>query len=601
MTDCKSRIARGCLAALLVSPIAGQGTQRVNVGPGGVEADAPSDGPSISADARYVAFSSFATNLVPGDTNGAADVFVRDLQNGTTELVSVSTGGAPGNSHSDRPSISADGRYVAFISQSTNFDAGDTNGFTDVFVRNRLSATTERVSVALAGAQENDWSFSTSITPDGRFVAFGSYASNLVAGDLNGDADVFVRDRLVGTTARVSIAENEDEGNNPSYSGAISADGRYVAFWSNTTWLVPGDTNGNWDVFVRDRQDLTTERVSVATDGTQSLGPDSFGTIAISADGRFVAFTCHSGNLVPGDTNGLADAFVRDRLLGTTERVSVNSGEGEAWGGPSSVLSISGDGRLVAFYSQAANLVPGDTNGFEDVFVRDRQQGTTERVSVDSSGAQADAPTAESGSLTADGRWLAFGSWATNLVSGDTNSNRDVFVRDLDTTAFTSLCDPGYGGVVGCPCANPGAGPTRGCDNSSATGGAALSATGDAHLSGDTLVFLAVGEKPTALSIVLQGNAFVAGGVVYGQGMRCVGGALKRLYSKGAEGGSITAPDFGAGDLSVSAQSASKGDVILPGQPRWYIVYYRDPTVLGGCPDSSTFNATQTGQVSWSL
>jgi hypothetical protein len=176
----------------------------------------------------------------------------------------------------------------------------------------------------------------------------------------------------------------------------------------------------------------------------------------------------------------------------------------------------------------------------------------------------------------------------------------DVFARDLDSDGFTSVCDPGSGGVAGCPCSNPPSGSTRGCDNSSATGGASLSASGIAYISIDSLVFTTGGERSTATSILLQGTTVVTSGVVYGQGVRCVGGSLKRLFSKTASGGSITAPDFGAGDPTVSARSAAKGDVILAGQSRWYLVYYRDPVVLGGCPASSTFNATQTGRVEWS-
>ena len=145
----------------------------------------------------------------------------------------------------------------------------------------------------------------------------------------------------------------------------------------------------------------------------------------------------------------------------------------------------------------------------------------------------------------------------------------------------------------------PSANAPRGCDNSSATGGASLSASGVAYLSLDSLVFTTSGEKPSATSIVLQGDAALPAGVVFGQGVRCAGGALKRLFVKTALGGSISAPDFGAGDPTVSARSTALGDSILPGQSRWYLVYYRDPFVLGGCPAASTFNATQTGAVGW--
>jgi hypothetical protein len=261
---------------------------------------------------------------------------------------------------------------------------------------------------------------------------------------------------------------------------------------------------------------------------------------------------------------------------------------------------MSADGRFVAFQSSASNLVDGDTNKAEDVFARDRQLGTTERVSVDSSGEQGDNNSYVP-SVSGDGRYVAFVSNASNLVGDDTNGTLDVFVRDrLGGTSFTSLCDPGVGGVIPCPCANAPVNSGRGCDNSASTGGANLSSGGLAHLSSDSLFFTTAGEKPTATSILMQGTSHLMTGAVYGQGVRCVSGSLKRLFVKSAVGGSILAPNFGAGDPSVSARSAAKGDTILPGQSRWYLVYYRDPTVLGGCPATSTFNATQTGQVSWS-
>jgi hypothetical protein len=196
---------------------------------------------------------------------------------------------------------------------------------------------------------------------------------------------------------------------------------------------------------------------------------------------------------------------------------------------------------------------------------------------------------------------VAFDSLATNLVPVDTNGYGDVFVRDRQGgPAFTSLCDPGSGGVITCPCANPPSGPGRGCDNSSGTGGAVLSASGGTYLSSDTLVFTTSGERATALSIVGQWTGVSANGAIFGMGVRCTTGTLKRLYTKTAVGGSISAPSLGAGDPQVSVRSAALGDTILAGQSRWYLVYYRDPTVLGGCPATSTFNATQTGEVSWS-
>jgi len=587
------------VAILLASMAAGQVTQRVSVATSGAQGNNESDLPSISADGRYVAFRSAASNLVSGDANVVDDVFVRDRQIGTTERVSVDSGGVEGNGPSTAPSISADGRYVVFHSSASNLVSGDTNGLIDVFIRDRQTGTTDRVSVDSSAAEGNDESLWPSISADGRYVAFWSRANNLVGGDTNDFEDVFVRDRLLGTTERVSVRTNGTEGNFYSAFPTISGDGRYVAFWSLASNLVGGDTNGRPDVFVRDLQLDTTERVSIDSGGME--GNDSSLMPSISADGRCVAFHSVASNLVAGDTNGEYDIFVRDRQVGTTERVSVDSGGAEGNGfcyNP----SISADGRRVAFRSYASNLVGGDSNGAQDAFVRDRQSGTTERVSVDSGGAEGNGNSSYPGnSISADGRYVAFQSLANNLVSGDSNGDGDIFVRDrFGGPSFTSVCDAGVGGVIFCPCANPPSGTGRGCNNSSNTGGAVLSASGGTYLSSDSLVFTTSGERPTATSVLLQGTTLVAGGVVYGQGIRCVGGTLKRLFTKSAAGGSITAPDFGAGDPQVSVRSAALGDLILAGQSRWYLVYYRDPIVLGGCPASSTFNATQTGRATWS-
>jgi hypothetical protein len=292
------------------------------------------------------------------------------------------------------------------------------------------------------------------------------------------------------------------------------------------------------------------------------------------------------------------DVFVRDLLAGTTERVSVGPGGVQA-DAPCHGSEISADGRYVAFYGVATNLAPGGTYTAFDVYLRDRQAGTTERVSVSVTGTDANGGS-DSPSLSADARFVAFRSDGSNLVRGDTNHQYDVFVHDRAAAGFTSLCDPGQGGVIACPCGNPAGGPGRGCDNSAGTGGARLEAAGIAYLSLDTLVFTTSGERAGALSILTQGNAGSSAGILFGMGVRCASGTIKRLYTRSAAAGSITVPSFDAGDPQVSARSAALGDAIQAGQSRWYFVYYRDPIVLGGCPSTSTFNATQTGQVNWS-
>jgi Tol biopolymer transport system component len=411
----------------------------VSVGAGGTQADGASFSPSLSADGRFVAFESRSTNLVPGDTNNAPDVFVRDRQAGQIERVSLATDGTQASGFSlflrgsFSPSLSADGRFVAFVSDASNLVPGDTNNVYDVFVRDRQAGATERVSVGAGGAQADGASVSPSLSADGRLVAFESHATNLVPGDTNNAHDVFVRDREAGPIERVPLAADGGRANGESYSPSLSADGRFVAFESYATDLVPGDTNGQRDIFVRDRQAGTTERVSLTADGAQAGGNST--SLSLSADGRFVAFVS-GDNLVPGDTNGVTDVFVRDRQAGATERVSVGAGGAQA-DEASSLPSLSADGRLVAFVSDAANLVPGDTNGQRDIFVRDRQAGATERVSLTTDDTQAGGAVGSSSrslspSLSADGRFVTFDSVATNLVPGDTNNAPDVFVHARD-------------------------------------------------------------------------------------------------------------------------------------------------------------------------
>src|SRR5437016_7692670 len=427
-----------------------QTTERVSVASGGTEGNGASLSSALSADGRFVAFDSDASDLVAGDTNGVSDVFVHDRQTGTIERVSVASGGAQGNGSSGLigfafpPALSADGRFVAFHSAATNLVTGDTNGAADVFVHDRQTGTTERVSVASGGTQSNAASLGSALSADGRFVAFQSDATNLVAGDTNGATDVFVRDRQTGMTERVSVASDGTQANNVSSSPALSADGRFVAFQSDATNLVAGDTNGATDVFVHDRQTGATERVSVASGGGTQGNRNSGGFFAfpaLSADGRLVAFQSAATNLVADDTNGATDVFVHDRQTGTTERVSVASG-GSQGNGFNAGPVVSAAGRFVAFHSTATNLVAGDTNGATDVFVHDRQTGTTERASIAPGGTQGNDSTAGP-ALSADGLLVAFHSTATNLVAGDANGAYDVFVHDRAvSTTRTSTTQP---------------------------------------------------------------------------------------------------------------------------------------------------------------
>lgn len=351
-------------------------TSRVSVGPLGLQGNGHSFSPSISADGRYVAFESDADNFVPDDTNGACgvcgtDIFVHDRQTRQTSRVSVGPNGQQAKGYSEYPSISADGRYVAFSSWATNLVPDDTNPYADIFVHDRQTGATSRVSVGPHGLQASDQSAHPSISADGRFVAFESYARNLVPNDTNNRLDVFVHDRQTGQTSLVSVNSDGTAGNDTSYNSSISADGRYVAFASEADNLVPSDTNISMDVFVHDLQTKKTIRVSV--DGNGGQGYDWSGGPAISPDGRFVAFESWAEQLVPGDTNKRGDVFVRDWQGGVTTRVSIGTGGGQG-DERSHEAAISKDGRYVAFESDASNLVPNDTNRVADVFVHVREE-----------------------------------------------------------------------------------------------------------------------------------------------------------------------------------------------------------------------------------
>jgi hypothetical protein len=401
-------------------------TERVSLSSAGAQANGSSGTDAMSANGRFVVFSSDASNLVAGDRNGFADVFVRDRETGATERVSVSSAGVEANDRSFGVAISDDGRYVVFDSPASNLVAGDSDGSWDVLLRDRTAGVTERVSVSPTGRPANDESFGGAISTDGRFVAFSSSASNLVAGDTNRDDDVFVRDRKTGVTRRVSVSSHGAQANHWSRGGTISADGRLVVFTSRAGNLVAGDTNGVSDVFVRNRATGRTRRVSLSSAGKQATSPCSGGDI--SADGSLVAFESDASNLVPHDTSEWTDVFVRNRITGRTRRVSVSSAGKQGYGS-SFVGAISADGRYVAFVSHAKNLVAGDTNGHVDVFVHDRFTGRTRRVSVSSTGTQANGPSSGVVMISADGRVVAFTSEASNLVGGDTNDADDAFLR----------------------------------------------------------------------------------------------------------------------------------------------------------------------------
>ncbi len=420
------------LAVLATARAAGPaGPEIVSVTPAGAPGNGGSYEGAVTSNGRFVAFSSDATDLVPGDTNGARDVFVRDRRAGTMARVSDSDGNLGGDG-SYSPSISANGRLVAFYSSTTNLVPGDTNGATDVFVQDARTGETTRVSTAADGT-EGDGSSGlggASISATGRWVVFYSSASNLVPGDTNGAPDIFVRDRKTGTVTRVSVDSDGSEADSFSSGPSISANGRFVVFYSRASNLAPGDTNDAEDVFVHDLRTGTTTRVSVDSDGNQA-DDQSFSPV-VTSNGRLVAFDSGATNLVPGDANGASyDIFVHDLRTGETRLVSVDSA-GQQGNSDSSQPALPSNGKFVMFYSDASNLVPGDTNGFTDVFLHDLRTGATRRLSVDAQGGEGDRYSyVYATSLSANGRFLAMASSASNFAAGDTNGTYDVFLLDL--------------------------------------------------------------------------------------------------------------------------------------------------------------------------
>ncbi len=416
--------------------------QRASVSSDGIQADGHSDNPAASADGRYVVFSSYAENLAPNDNNRSSDVFVFDRVTGETKRVSISTAGVEGNRDSTNPAISADGRFVAFESGADNLVTGDNNGTNDIFLHDLQTGITSRISVSAAGVEGDQSSYTPSVSADGRYIAFASYAENLVAGDSNGNEDIIVHDRLTGINEIASKASDGTQSSSYSENPAISSDGNFVAFHSNSR-LVSSDSNNNRDIYVHNRLTHTTELISVSVNGSAGNGQSYDPTI--SANGRYVAFESSASDLVSGDTNGYYDIFIRDRTTGTTERVSVSTLPVENnYGSYNS--SISSDGRYVAFESGADNLITGDTNSNTDIFVRDRQTGELARVSVTASGSEADRG-GRLPAISGNGRYITYVSNAENLVDGDTNNTSDsIFIYDRLATAPGDTTAPNWPG-----------------------------------------------------------------------------------------------------------------------------------------------------------
>ena len=412
--------------------------------------DAPTLGPNLSTDGRYVVFGSRATNLVPGDTNGVSDAFLQDRATSVTERISVSTAAVQGNGPlDDEPTVSDDGDVVAFASFAANLDPNCSDTVGQIFVRTRSAGTTECISIDAGGTEGNANSGEPHISADGRYVAFDSEASNLVAGDTNATQDIFVRDLVTDTTERVNLQRNGTQSAGWGFWPDISDHGRYVAYRSSAGDLDPDCPGVSSQVYVTDLRNDTNECVSVDAAGVP--GDDYSDQPRLSGDGRYVAFFSAADNLDPACSGGSApvatQAYLRDRDTGTTtcESIDASGAPGDA---DTLFPELSGDGRTMSFLSSATNLdahCPNTTVGVRpEMFVRDLDSHVNTCVSVDATG-QAAGSVFNSGSLSGTGALVAFESYAA-LTPDDSNGLGDMFVRDtvagVTTIASAASVEP---------------------------------------------------------------------------------------------------------------------------------------------------------------
>lgn len=459
----RSVVANRNLRRVAVEPLEGRqlmAVDLVSVAVGGGPGNGASGESSVSADGRFVAFSSGASNLIATDGNGAFDIFVRDRNGGgSTILISQNADNSgPANGKSYAPAISADGKFVAFVSEADNIVAGDTNQRPDVFVRDIAAGTTRLVTRSLAGGFGNGFSGEPAISADGRHVAFTSSSTNLTQqGDGNTVTDVFVRDMNAGVTRYVSNrSDNVLAGNDLSFDPSISADGRFVAFRSKATNIAGTISEGGAiNVYLRDTDGAGSTRLVSVNQAGASGSADSTSS-SVSANGKFVVFRSVAGDLTPLDTNLADDVFLRDVDANTTTLLSINQQRTASGRGRSAFPSVSSDGHFAAFSSLAPDLIAGDVNNREDVFLRDLQAGPITLLSVTPGGAPANGHSFDT-FVSSDGKFVAFSSDASDLIAGDGNNATDVFVAGTpepttDTTPPTATVsatqDPATNGTA---------------------------------------------------------------------------------------------------------------------------------------------------------
>jgi len=428
--------------------------ERASLDSAGAEANAGSMWPTLNDNGRFVTFWSSATNLVSGDTNGVFDLFLHDSLTGQTSRLTVDNSGVEADTGQTDytllhpAAMSIDGRYVVFESTASNLGAL-AGGISQLYERDILAGTTTLIT-SCEGDGDGD-SYAPVMTPDGTAIAFTSLATSpwpgcISATDTNGLSDVYVESSAYGQR-RVSVDAQglvvNNQANGASSEPTISETGDLVAFTSTASNLIATDANGAVsDIFLKNLIDESVSLISVNSAGTQASGGNSYSP-SISGDGSVIAFVSEATNLVTGDNNGVADIYVHDIQTGQTERVSVDSSGNQA-NGASSHPVISQNGRYVLFESVATNLVAGDTNGLGDIFIHDRVRGETYLATRDLSGTLADGHSAMP-AFSGNGRYLAYATDATNIVTPDTNAVSDIVVEnqtDIATTEAVALTTP---------------------------------------------------------------------------------------------------------------------------------------------------------------
>ncbi len=416
-------------AAVLALAGAGPtGPERVSVGDGGAESDGNSYDGAVTGNGRFIALNSDATNLMPAAGNANEDIFVRDRKTGTNLLASRNLSGGEGNNDSRSPAISDNGRYVVFGSYATDLVAGDANFVHDIFLTDMRTGVVTRISEPPGGGDSDGHSFlyGAAISKNGRYVVYYSTASNLVS-DGGGNYFIYLYDRVKGTNTLISRNPAGTPANGECDDPSISPNGRFVAYYSSASDLVAGDSPGNQDVFVYDVKKGTTRKASVGLLGAEANG-SSLDPV-VSNNGRWVAFFSDATNLVANDTNGHFDVFLADLDAGSTRRVSVTA-DGTEGSADSYSAAMSADGKVLVFYTSASNLDPGDANGTQDDIYRfDTKTGVLTLLSVNAAGVGGDGQSfLAAPSLSSNGKYLAFSSSATNLILGDANGLDDQYL-----------------------------------------------------------------------------------------------------------------------------------------------------------------------------